>query len=128
MRIRATVSAFLFLFSVLLSSPAMAQQRHVVSPAAVRQAIAQQAQTQQQTRDELRAALGNSQVRAVARQLGLNVAKAESAIPTLSTTELEQLAGPVRDLNANLAGGASTIVISTTTLLLIIIIIILLVD
>ena len=128
MRIRATVSAVLFLFSVLLSSPAFAQQRHVVTPADMRQAITQQAQAQQQTRDALRAALGNSQVREAASRLGLNVAKAEGAIATLSAQELEQLAGPVRDLNANLAGGASTIVISTTTLLLVIIIIILLVD
>jgi hypothetical protein len=128
MRIRAAAAAVLFLFSVLLSSPAFAEQRHVVTPSAMRDAIAQQAQAQQQTRDALRAALGNSQVRDVAARLGLNVAKAEGAISTLSPQELEQLAGPVRDLNANLAGGASTIVISTTTLLLIIIIIILLVD
>ena len=128
MRIRAAVSAFLFLFSVLLSSPAFAQQRHVVTPAEMRQALTQQAQTQQQTRDALRAVLGNSQVREAASRLGLNVAKAEGAIATLNAQELEQLAGPVRDLNATLAGGASPIVISTTTLLLIIIIIILLVD
>ena len=128
MRIRAAMSAVLFLFSVLLSSPAFAQQRHVVTPADMRQALTQQAQAQQQTRDALRTALKNSQVRDVAARLGLNVAKAEDAIPTLNAQELEQLAGPVRDLNANLAGGANTIVISTTTLLLIIIIIILLVD
>ena len=128
MRIRATVSAFLFTCSVLLSSPAFAQQRHVVSPADMRQAVAQQAQAQQQTRDSLRAVLKNSQVRDVANRLGLNVARAEGAVATLTAAELEQLAGPVRDLNANLAGGASTIVLSTTAILLIIIIIILLAD
>ena len=128
MRIRATVSAMLFLSSVLLSSPAFAQERHVVTPAAMRQAIVQQSQAQQQTRDALKAALGHSQVREVAQKLGLNVVRAESAIATLTTQELQQLAGPVRDLNANLAGGANTIVISATTLLLIIIIVILLVD
>ena len=101
MRIRATVSAFLFLSSVLLSSPAFAQQRHVVSPADMRQAITQQAQAQQQTRDSLRAVLKNSQVRDVANRLGLNVARAEGAVATLTAAELEQLAGPVRDLNAN---------------------------
>ena len=128
MRIRATVSAFIFLCSVLLSSPAIAQQRHVVSTAGMRQAIVQQAQAQQQTRDSLRAVLKNSQVREVANRLGLNVARAEGAVATLTTAELEQLAGPARELNANLAGGASTIVLSTTTILLIIIIIILLAD
>ena len=94
----------------------------------MRQAITQQAQAQQQTRDSLRAVLKNSQVRDVANRLGLNVARAEGAVATLTAAELEQLAGPVRDLNANLAGGASTIVLSTTAILLIIIIIILLAD
>ena len=128
MRIRATVSAFVFLSSVLLSSPAMAQQRHVVSATDLRQAISQQAQARQQTRDALSTVLKNSQVREVASRLGLNVARAESAVATLTTAELEQLAGPVRDVNANLAGGANTVIISTTTILLIIIIIILLAD
>ena len=128
MRIRATVSAFIFLTSVLLSSPAIAQQRHVVSPADMRQAIAQQAQAQQQTRDSLRAVLKNAQVREVASRLGLDVARAEGAVATLTAAELEQLAGPVRDVQANLAGGATTIVLSTTAILLIIIIIILLAD
>lgn len=128
MRIRATVSAFIFLSSVLVSAPAFAQERHVVSPAAMRQAVAQQAQAEQQTRDSLRTALKNPQVREVANRLGLNVTRAEGAVATLTAAELEQLAGPVRDLNANLAGGASTIVLSTTAILLIIIIIILLAD
>lgn len=126
MRIRATVSAFIFLSSVLLSSPAFAQQRHVVSPAQMRQALTQQAQAQQQTRDSLRAVLKNSQVREVANRLGLDVVRAESAVATMTTAELEQLSGPVRDLTADLAGGANTVIISTTTILLIIIIIILL--
>ena len=128
MRIRASVSVFVFLSSVLLSSPAMAQQRHVVSAADLRQAITQQTQARQQTRDSLSTVLKNSQVREVASRLGLNVARAEGAVATLTTAELEQLAGPVRDLNANLAGGANTVVISTTTILLIIIIIVLLAD
>jgi hypothetical protein len=117
-----------FMFSVCVSSPAMAQQRHVASSADMRQAITQQAQAQQETREALRVVLKNEQVRAVANRLGLDVARAEGAVATLTPVELQQLAGPVRDLNANLAGGANAIIISTTTLLLIIIIIILLVN
>ena len=44
------------------------------------------------------------------------------------STELDQLAGPARELSTQLAGGASTIVISTTTALLILIIVLLLID
>ena len=122
-----TVVAVL-LSSLMLSSPALAQQRHVVSPAEMRQAITKQAEAQQQTRDALRGVLKNSQVRATAERLGLNVTKAESAVATLTVAELDQLAGPVRQVSADLSGGASTVVISTTTLLLIIIIVILLAD
>ena len=42
----------------------------MVSPAAMRQAITQQAQAQEQTRDSLRAVLKNTQVRKVAERSG----------------------------------------------------------
>lgn len=125
MRIRVTAAACLLSF-LSLGSPALAQQRHVVTAADMRQAIAAQAQAQQQTRDALRGVLKNSQVRVVAERFGLDVARAEGAVATLTPAELERLAGPVSDVNAQLAGGANTVIISTTTILLIIIIIILL--
>lgn len=125
MRIRVTAAACLLSF-LSLGSPALAQQRHVVKAADMRQAIAAQAQAQQQTRDALRGVLKNSQVRVVAERFGLNVARAEAAVATLTPAELERLAGPVSDVNAQLAGGSNTVIISTTTILLIIIIIVLL--
>jgi len=125
MRIRIT-AAVCIVSLLFLSSPILAQQRHVVTPADMHQAIAAQAQSEQQTRDALRGVLKNSRVREVAERLGLNVASAEGAVSTLTTAELERLAGPVADVNAQLAGGANTVVISTTTILLIIIIVILL--
>lgn len=125
MRIQVTAAACLVSF-LSLSSPALAQQRHVVKASDMRQAMAAQAQAQQQTRDALRGVLRNSQVRVAAERLGLNVARAEGAIATLTPAELESLAGPVSDVSAQLAGGANTVVISTTTILLIIIIILLL--
>lgn len=116
------------LSSLMLSSPALAQQRHVVSSADMRQAITNQAQARQQTRDALRGVLKHSDVRAAAERLGVNVTKAESAVATLTAAELDQLAAPVRQVSADLSGGGNTVVISTTTLLLIIIIIILVAD
>lgn len=124
MRIRTTVVAF-FVSSLLLSSAAFAQQRHVTDPAHMRQAIADQAVTDQQNRDVVLDVLQRSQVRELASRLGLNVTRAEGAISTLSSTDLARLAGPARLAQAELAGGADKIVISVTTLLLIIIIVIL---
>jgi hypothetical protein len=128
MRFRSVSVILLFLATLLVSSPALAQQRHVVTPAEMRQAVAQSAAARQQTRETLRNVLKDAQVRAVADRLGLSVTRADSAVATLSAAELDQLAGPARDLSTQLAGGANTIVISTTTLLLIIIIVILLAD
>jgi hypothetical protein len=127
MRIRnvlMTVAASLFLWS----APALAQERHVVDPSAMGAAIAAQADTDQQNRAVVRSVLQRSQVREVADQLGLNVARAESALSTLTSAELAELAVPARQVETQLAGGANVIVISTTTLLLIIIIVILLVN
>lgn len=112
--------------SLLWSSSAMAQQRHVVDPGAIRQAIANQSAIDAQNRDAVIGVLQRSQVRELAGRLGLNVTRAENAVPTLDSAELASLAESTRMIDtAQLAGGASTIVISTTTLLLIIIIVIL---
>lgn len=124
MRIRTTVVTFV-VCSLLWSSSAMAQQRHVVDPSTMRQAIADQAVTDQQNRDAVLGVLKHSQVRELAGRLGLNVTRAENAVSTLNSSELASLAGHARAANAELAGGADTIVISVTTLLLIIIIVLL---
>ncbi len=110
--------------SLLVSSPAFAQQ-HIVNPAAVRQALADQAATDQQNREVVTRVLQQTQVQELANRLGLNVTGAESAVATLSGAELANLAETARTAEAQLAGGRNTVVISTTALLLIIIIVIL---
>ena len=120
MRIRTTVVA-LVVSSLLWNSSAMAQQRHVVDPAVLHQAIADQAVTDQQNRDAVLGVLHHSQVRELADRLGLSVTRAEGAVSALNSTELAHLAGSARMADAQLAGGADPIVLSLTTLLLIII-------
>ncbi|MEQ1871791.1 MAG: hypothetical protein ABL961_17375 [Vicinamibacterales bacterium] len=125
MRIRTIVAACL-VSSLLWSSSAMAGQQHVVDPAAMRQAIADQALTDQQNRDAVLSVLHNSRVRELADRLGLSVTSAEGAVSSLSSAELAPLAEQARTADAQLAGGSNTVVISTTTLLLVLIIVILL--
>jgi predicted xylose isomerase-like sugar epimerase len=91
----------------------------------LRQAIADQAVTDQQNRDAVIGVLQQSHVRELAGRLGLNVTRAENAVSTLDSVELASLAESARMADVQLAGGANTIVISTTTLLLILIIVIL---
>jgi hypothetical protein len=124
MRIRATVVT-LVLSSFLWSSPALAQQRHVVDLAVMHQAVADQAATDQQNRDVVLRVLHRAEVQDLAGRLGLNVTRAENAVPTLSSAELARLASPANMADVQLAGG-DTVVISVTTLLLIIILVVLL--
>lgn len=126
MRVRTGIAALVM--SSVLVSPALAQQRHIVSPAQMRQAVLDQARTDQQNRDAVLSVLRHSEAREVASRLGLKVANAESAVAALSSTELASVATTARQAEAQLAGGANTIIISTTTLLLILIIVLLLAD
>jgi hypothetical protein len=124
MRLRSTVIAVV-VSSVIFSSTAMAQQRHVVDPAAMLQAVADQAATDTANRDTVLTLLDRSETRELAGRLGLSLTRAENAVSMLSGAELAGLADSARTADAQLAGGANTVVISTTTLLLIIIIVIL---
>ncbi len=124
MRIRTTVVT-LVVSSLLWGSSALAQERHVVDPAAMRQAVVGQALADQQNRDAVLGVLHNAQVQNLANRLGLSLTRAEGAVSMLDSAELASLAGQARAVDAQLAGGSSTIVIGTTTLLLIIIIVIL---
>jgi len=114
MRIRTTIVA-LVVVSLLWNSSALAQQRHVVDPAAMRQVIADQAVTDAQNRDALLSVLQRPAVRELAGRLGLNVTRAESAVSTLNSDELSGLAEQARTAEVQLAGGADTMVISVTT-------------
>lgn len=127
MRIRLTV-AVLAVASLMLSTTAFAQQRHVVEPAALRQAVTTQVAVDAANRTAIRDVFQHSQVRDVAGKLGLSVARADAAVATMTSADLAEAATAARTVNTTLAGGANTLIISTTTLLLILLIVILLVD
>lgn len=126
MRLMSRTVALSLISSLLVSSPVFAQQARVVDTAALHRALAVQAETERGEREQIARVLGRDDVRQMAARLGLDVARASSAVATLSGADLSTAARHAAALDAGLAGGASTIVISTTTLLLIIIIVILL--
>jgi hypothetical protein len=92
----------------------------------MRQAIADQAATDQQNREVVLSVLHRSEVGDLAGHLGLSVTRAEDAVPMLTSAELAQLSAPARMADAQLAGGDQRIVISLTTLLVIVILVLLL--
>ncbi len=126
MRVR-TIAVAVAISSLLLSSSAIAQQRHIVETAEINRALASHAATDQQNREIIANTLHQPQVAQLAERLGLDVARAENAVATLSGPELARLADHARASNTERAGGTQVVVISTTAILLIIIIIILLV-
>ena len=113
-------------FVLALSSSAFAQQ-HAVDPAALATAVTQHIATQDAARAVVHDALAQPQVREIATQMGVDLARANAAVDTLTGADLERASTAARQLNDSLAGGASTIVISTTTIIIALLVIIIIV-
>jgi len=115
------------LLSLFVAAPAGAQQSHVTDPATLDRLVAEQAQQDDAARAAIREALQRDDVREVARQAGLDLARAEAAVQTLSGAEVQEIAAHATQLNENLAGGQSAVVISTTTIIIIALVVLLIV-
>ncbi len=113
-----------------LSTPAFAQSRHAVPPAALAQAVAQHVAQQDTNRATVRQALARPEVQQVAAATGVDLGKVTAMVDTLSPEALAKAAASAQQVNQSLVGGASTVTISTTTILigLLILIIILVAD
>jgi hypothetical protein len=110
-----------------LSTPAFAQQRHVINPDAIAAVVDQRVATQDADRAAIREALARPQVQDVAKEMGVDLGRVTASLDTLAGADLTRAAGVARQVNDTLAGGASTIVISTTTIIIILLVIILLI-
>jgi hypothetical protein len=114
--------------SVAILAPAMAtaQQAHVVDRGTLDRMVAAQVQQDEADRRVIRDVLQRHEVREVARKAGLDIARAQAAVSTLSGAELKDAADRARQVNDQLAGGGN-IVISTTTVIIILLVVILLI-
>jgi hypothetical protein len=112
---------------VLLAAPAAQAQSHVVSKADLAKAVAERVRQDQADRDAIVSLLQRQEVRTIAAKAGLSVDKAAAAVSVLQGDDLRELASQARQVQNDLAGGASTIVISTTTIIIVLLIIILIV-
>jgi predicted xylose isomerase-like sugar epimerase len=124
--LRPFVAVPLMMF-MALSTPALAQQRHAVSPAAIAGAVDQHVVKQDADRAAIRQALARPEVQNLAKQMGVDLGRANAAVSTLNGADLERTASAARDVNDALTGGASTIVISTTTIIIVLLVLVLLV-
>ena len=110
------------------ATAAASQEQHVVDTAALRKAVMAKASVDRENRKAIATVLDRRDVQAVAKKMGLDVKRAQSAVTTLEGAQLADLAALARNAENDLAGGDKTIVISVTTLLLILILVVLLVD
>jgi hypothetical protein len=115
------------ILAALLVAPAAQAQTHVVGKKALTQAVQERVSQDQADRDAVRALLARTEVRQIAERAGLSLEKAQAAVSTLQGQDLKDFASQARQVNNDLAGGASNIVISTTTIIIVLLIIILIV-
>jgi len=115
------------LLATLMVAPAAQAQTHVVDRTALAQAVQERVSRDQADRDAIRALLARNEVRQIAARAGLSLETAQAAVSTLQGQELQDLASQARQVNDDLAGGASTVTISTTTIIIVLLVIILIV-
>ena len=113
--------------SVLFMAPAVRAQQHVIDRAALDQAVQQRVARDRADREAVVALLRRADVRDVAARAGLSLERAETAAAALQGDDLHQIASQARQVQSDLAGGASTITISTTTIIIILLVVILIV-
>jgi hypothetical protein len=119
--------ALAVILSLLIMVPAAQAQSHVIGRSALDAAVQQRVTQEQADRQAIRSLLQRDDVRQVALRAGLSLEKAEAAVATLQGDDLRELASQARQVQSDLAGGASTIVISTTTIIIVLLVVILIV-
>lgn len=126
MRIRF-LTVWLTLVALASGSPAWARQ-HIADASVQQQAIVQKDQRDAAARQTVVTVLHRPDVQALADRMDVDLTRAEAAVNTLPSSELNDLANRLLNVDPDLAGGNMTVTISLTTLLLVIIIIILIAD
>jgi hypothetical protein len=127
MQMRIVRQSLAVLLTALLMAPAAQAQTHVIDKAALAQAVQARVNQDQADRDAILSLLRRQEVKQIAAQAGLSLQKAEAAVSTLSGSDLRDLASQSRQVQNDLAGGASTVTISTTTIIIVLLVVILIV-
>jgi hypothetical protein len=126
MRTCKVLSIGLLFASTFYVGAAAAETVHAVRQTEMQAAIATQVNDQTSQRAAIQSLLARPEVRQLAANSGLDLARAKAVASNLEGAELQRLASQATVLEAQLAGGNSTIVVSTTLVLVILILVLLL--
>ncbi len=116
----------LFVSMVLVVTPAIAQDTHVLDREMMDDSLAEHVGEDDADREAVFRLLQEPQVRALAAKLDVDLKRAEAAVHTLEGEEIVELASMARTAEAGLSGG-STITLSTTTIIIGLLILILII-
>jgi hypothetical protein len=108
------------------ATSAWAGQEHIVDSSAMRQALADKVSQDNANRALLVQVIHRNDVQTLAARMGLNLERAESAVATLGSAELNDLAQQAQTADPSLAGGSEVAIITITTLLLVVILLVVL--
>ncbi len=126
MRIHKPWFLALLLASTFSVGAASAEALHAVGRAEMQAAIATQVGDQASQRAAIQSLLARPEVRQLAANSGLDLARAKAVASNLDGAELQRLATQATAVEAQLAGGDQTIVITSTMLVVILILVLLL--
>lgn len=119
MRRRVTTFAAILVLSTGFAAGASAQPpRHVIDPAVVLQTLQHDEAIRDQNRAAVRAVLGRPDVQAMAKRLGIDLARMDAAVDSMNDRDLASAATAARDATQSLVGGASSVTLSTTTIII----------
>src|SRR5215471_2702772 len=120
--------------ALFAASPAFAsdsQDQHVVSPRQLATAVDSHVANQDADRAAIHDALKRDDVQRVAAGMHVDLARAHSAVDTMTGADLSHAASAARQVIAQpeggLVGGASTVVLSTTMIIIILLVVILII-
>jgi hypothetical protein len=110
--------------ALVSSTPAFAQERHIVDPSLLAQTVDQRIAQQDADRAAIREALNRPEVREAAQHFGVDINRINASVVTLAGKDLTRAATTARQVNERLAGGDSSVVLSTTTIIIVLLVLI----
>ncbi len=114
-RLAGLVAGLLTISAGIVSAQTL---QHAVDPAAIAAALQEQDAQRVQDLAAVREALGRAPVAEAARHLGVDLARVDAALASMTDRDLAAVAHSARRVTQALTGGASTVTISTTTIII----------
>ena len=124
MRILQTFVVVPLVIGLVMPSSVMAQDRHVVDPAALAAAVANQASAEADQRQVVLNAIARPEAVEAMARLGVDADRVASAVNLLSGPDLERAATAARQLEDPLVGGQNGGVWLSTTMIIVILLVV----